>query len=268
MSTQLRIVVAGAAGRMGHAVISTLRTRPGMVLHAALEMPGHAGRGEDAGQRAGGAPLHVPITHDALEAVVKADAIIDFTTPGNSVALAALAAQARIVHVIGSTGFAAADEEKIKAAARHAVIVKSGNFSLGVNAMLLLVREAAHMLPTYDAEIIETHHAQKADAPSGTALMIARAIAEGRKVHPEDVIAPPHHGLTGPRQKGKVAIASLRAGSVVGEHTALFAGARERIEITHRAEDRAIFAEGALAAAAWGHGKKPGLYSMEDVLKG
>lgn len=268
MSTQSRIVVAGAAGRMGHAVIAALRARKDAVLHAALEAPGHAALGKDAGVIAGGGALNVPITADALEAVVKADAIIDFTAPVSSVALAALAAQARIVHVIGSTGFSAADEEKIAAAARHAMIVKSGNFSLGVNALLLLVREAARMLPAYDAEIVETHHAQKADAPSGTALMIARAIAAGRQVKPEDVIAPPHHGLTGPREKGKVAIASLRAGSVVGDHTAIFAGARERIEITHRAEDRAIFAEGALAAALWGRGKKPGLYSMEDVLRG
>lgn len=268
MSTALRIVVAGAGGRMGHAVISALRNRNDAVLHAALEAPGNASLGKDAGMMAGGAPLNVPVTQDALAAVVRADAIIDFTTPASSVALAALAAQARIVHVIGSTGFAAADEEKIKAAARHAVIVKSGNFSLGVNALMMLVREAARMLPAYDAEIVETHHAQKADAPSGTALMIARAIAEGRKLTPEDVIAPPHHGLTGPRQKGRIAIASVRAGSVVGDHTAIFAGARERIEITHRAEDRAIFAEGALAAALWGHGKKPGLYSMEDVLRG
>lgn len=268
MSTQLRIVVAGAAGRMGHAVINALRNRSDAMLHAALEVPGHTALAKDAGMMAGGAPLDVPVTHDALAAVVKADAIIDFTAPASSVALAALAAQARIVHVIGSTGFAAGDEERIKAAARHAVIVKSGNFSPGVNALLMLVREAARMLPAYDAEIVETHHAQKADAPSGTALMIARAIAEGRQVQPEDVIAPPHHGQTGPREKGKIAIASLRAGSVVGDHTAIFAGARERIEITHRAEDRAVFAEGALVAALWGKGKKPGLYSMEDVLRG
>jgi 4-hydroxy-tetrahydrodipicolinate reductase len=180
---------------------------------------------------------------DPLPLIAKAQALIDFTTPAASVELAALAAQARIVHVIGTTGFSADDEAKIHAAARHAVIVKSGNMSLGVNLLASLVKQAAKALPDFDVQIVEMHHRKKVDAPSGTALLLGAA--SGRN---------------------DVGYASLRGGTVVGEHEVILAGPGERILLGHTAEDRMIFARGAIAAAVWGHGRKPGLYAMADVL--
>ena len=179
----------------------------------------------------------------ALPLIAKAEALIDFTTPKTSVELAALCAQARIVHVIGTTGFSDDDEAKIRAAARHAVIIKSGNMSLGVNLLAALVKQAAKALPGFDLRIFEMHHRNKVDAPSGTALMLGKA-----------------------SERNDVEYASLRAGSIVGEHQVILAGPQERVVLSHSAEDRTIFAAGALAAAKWGQGKKPGLYAMADVL--
>jgi 4-hydroxy-tetrahydrodipicolinate reductase len=193
--------------------------------------------------------------------------VIDFTTPMVSLMLAELAAQARIVHVIGTTGFDARAEGRIAAAARHAVIVKSGNMSLGVNLLAALVERAAKSLPDYDVEVLEMHHRNKVDAPSGTALLLGGAAAKGRGVALEKhaVRARDGHNL-GPRKEGDIGFATLRGGSVVGEHSVIFAGTGERITLSHSAEDRSIFAHGALTAARWGHGKKPGLYAMTDVL--
>ncbi len=180
---------------------------------------------------------------DPLPLIARADALLDFTAPEASAGLAALSAQARIVHVMGTTGFTQEQESRIRAAARHAVIVKSGNMSLGVNLLAALVRKAAEALPDFDLRIFEMHHRNKVDAPSGTALMLGNA-----------------------SERNDVQYASLRAGSVVGEHEVILAGPGERLELRHVAEDRAIFAQGALAAARWGQGKKPGLYAMADVL--
>jgi 4-hydroxy-tetrahydrodipicolinate reductase len=259
MTQPFGIVVAGAAGRMGQAVIEAMAAEPRARLHAALEHEGSAALGHVVGG--------VPITANGLEAVLHADAIIDFTTPASTVALAALAAQARVVHVIGTTGLSDADQKRIVAASRHAAIVQSGNFSLGVNLLAALVRRAAETLgPAFDIEIAEMHHRNKVDAPSGTALLLGRAAARGRNRPLEDLKEPPRAGHTGPRKKGTIGFASLRGGSVVGDHTVIFAAEHERIELTHRAESRGIFARGALAAALWGQGKPPGLYSMQDVL--
>ena len=191
---------------------------------------------------------------------------MDFTTPELSVELAALAAQARIVHVLGTTGLSARDDEKFRAAARHAVIVKSGNMSLGVNLLAAFARQAAKALPGFDIEIVEMHHRKKVDAPSGTALLLGRAAAEGRNVPLEDNAVKTRDGHVGPRDNEAIGFASLRGGTVVGEHDVIFAGDGERVVLRHVAEDRAIFATGALAAAKWGQGKKPGLYAMADVL--
>jgi 4-hydroxy-tetrahydrodipicolinate reductase len=182
------------------------------------------------------------------------------------VELAALAAQARIVHVIGTTGLAPADEAKIAAAARHAIVVKSGNMSLGVTLLTALVKQAAKALPNFDIEIVEMHHRNKVDAPSGTALLLGRAAAEGREVALEENSERGRDGITGKRNDGAIGFASLRGGTVVGEHEVILAGPGERIVLAHVAEDRAIFAQGAIAAARWGQGKKPGLYAMADVL--
>jgi 4-hydroxy-tetrahydrodipicolinate reductase len=182
------------------------------------------------------------------------------------VELAALSAQARIVHVMGTTGLSADDETKIRAASRHATIVKSGNMSLGVSMLAALVKQAAKALPGYDVEIVEMHHRAKIDAPSGTALMLGRAAAEARGVDLENHSARGRDGNMGPRMDGDIGFASLRGGSVIGDHQVILAGPSERITLGHIAEDRTIFAHGAVAAAKWGQGKKPGLYSMADVL--
>jgi len=258
--SKLRIVVAGAGGRMGQTLIRAIAQSSDLELSGALEAHGHPDLGADAGVLAGLPALNVPLTDDPLPAIASAQALIDFTVPKVSVELAALAAQARIVHVIGTTGFSDDEEAKIQAAARHAAIVKSGNMSLGVTLLAALVKQAAKALPGFDIEIVEMHHRMKVDAPSGTALLLGNAASEGRNT-PLDIRAD-----DGARADGSIGFASLRGGTVVGEHEVVFAGAHERIVLSHIAEDRTIFATGALAAARWGQGKKPGLYAMSDVL--
>jgi 4-hydroxy-tetrahydrodipicolinate reductase len=263
----MRLIVAGAAGRMGRALINLIAATDGVVLVGALERPQSEALGQDAGTIAGRGPLGVAISSDPLAAMVTADGILDFTTPRASLELAALAAQARIVHVIGTTGFSAEDESRIAAAAHHAVIVKSGNMSLGVNLLAALVEQAARALgPDYDVEIVEMHHRLKVDAPSGTALLLGEAAARGRGVTLAEKSVRGRDGVTGARENGAIGFASLRGGTVIGEHAVIFAGPGERLELTHKAEDRGIFARGALHAALWGRGKKPGLYTMADVL--
>jgi len=262
----IRVTVAGASGRMGLTLIRAVADSQDMQLAFALERPGHTALGRDAATLAGLPPGNVPLTDDLVVAAAESDAVLDFTTPAASVTLSEIAAQARIVHVIGTTGFSDTDLARLHAAARHAVIVKSGNMSVGVNLLAALVREAAKILPNYDIEIVEMHHRMKVDAPSGTALLLGEAAAKGRNVALREHEIRARDGNTGPRNDGAIGFASLRGGTVVGDHTVTLAGPYERIELTHRAEDRGIFARGALAAARWGQGKKPGLYAMSDVL--
>jgi 4-hydroxy-tetrahydrodipicolinate reductase len=262
----IRITVAGASGRMGRILVHALAETQDMELAFALERPGHADLGRDAGALAGLPHADVPLTDDFLAALSKSDAVLDFSSPAASVALSEIAAQARIVHVIGTTGFLESDLARLGAAARHAVIVKSGNMSLAVNLLAALVKEAAKVLPNYDIEIVEMHHRMKVDSPSGTALLLGEAAAEGRGVKLRDRQVRARDGQTGARADGAIGFASLRGGTVVGDHMVTLAGPYERLELSHRAEDRMIFARGALAAARWGQGKKPGLYSMSDVL--
>ena len=264
--SDIRIVVAGASGRMGRALVAAIAQTKGCTLGGALEAKNHPDLGQDAGVLAGLKPLGVMLTDDALPLIAAAQAIVDFTTPSVSVQLAALAAQARIVHVIGTTGCSPDDDAKIAAAARHAVIVKSGNMSRGVNVLAALEKQAAKALPGFDIEIVEMHHARKVDAPSGTALLLGEAAAHGRGIALKDHAIRARDGHTGPRQDGTIGFASLRGGSVVGEHQVILAGQGERVVLSHIAEDRTIFARGAVAAALWGQGKKPGLYAMTDVL--
>jgi 4-hydroxy-tetrahydrodipicolinate reductase len=262
----IRVTVAGAAGRMGRVLIHAVHEAADMTLVGALEEPGHPALGQDAGVIAGLPAAGVTIGEDAPTALSASDALLDFSAPAASTALAELAAQARIVHVIGTTGFTDEQLGRLKAAGRHAVIVKSGNMSLGVNLLAALVKEAAKVLPNYDVEILEMHHRGKVDAPSGTALMLAEAAAEARQIALSGHAVRARDGHTGPREDGAIGFASIRGGTAVGDHTVILAGPHERIELSHRAEDRMIFARGAVAAVRWGQGKKPGLYAMNDVL--
>jgi 4-hydroxy-tetrahydrodipicolinate reductase len=263
----MRLVVAGAAGRMGRVLIEIIRQTPGAHLAGAIEQPDSIAIGQDAGLLAGCGQMGVAISGDALAVVVGADGILDFTSPQSTVELAALAAQARIVHVIGTTGFSADDLARLEAAARHAIIVRSGNMSLGVNLLAALAKKAARTLgPEYDVEIVEMHHRMKVDAPSGTALLLGAAAAEGRGIPLEKHSIRVRDGHTGLRAIGDIGFASLRGGTVIGDHKVIFAGPGERIELAHVAEDRSIFARGAVQAALWGKNQKPGLYSMADVL--
>jgi 4-hydroxy-tetrahydrodipicolinate reductase len=260
----VKIMVAGASGRMGRALVREIAQGHGVMLLGALEAEGHPDLGMDSGSLAGLQPNGIKLTADPLPLLAEAEAVIDFTRPMVSTMLADLAAQARIVHVIGTTGFSAADDKRIEAASRHAVIVKSGNMSLGVTLLAALVARAAKALPDYDVEILEMHHRMKVDAPSGTALLLGEAAAKGRGVSLDAVWR--RDGNNGAREDGGIGFASLRGGSVVGEHEVILAGPGERITLSHTAEDRSIFARGAVQAARWGHGKKPGLYGMTDVL--
>ncbi len=265
--TDMGLVVVGAAGKMGRTLIRLIAETPGVTLAGAIERAGAPEIGEDSGVLAGLKANGIPVTTDPLPVFAAAEGVLDFTVPAATVAFAEIAAQARIVHVIGTTGFDEKSEARIAAAARHAVIVKSGNMSLGVNLLAALVERAAKSLPDYDVEVLEMHHRNKVDAPSGTALLLGQAAARGRDITLEKhwVKSRDGHNL-GPRADDSIGFAALRGGTVVGEHSVILAGTGERITLSHSAEDRSIFAHGALTAAKWGHGKKPGLYAMTDVL--
>jgi 4-hydroxy-tetrahydrodipicolinate reductase len=265
--SDMRLVVVGAAGRMGRMLIRAIHDAPGCVLSAAIERPGSPLLGSDAGVLAGLPACGVVVTDDALPAFVEAEGVLDFTMPEATVAFAALAAQARIVHVVGTTGMEPGHLAKLEAAGRHAAIIRSGNMSLGVNLLAALVRKVAATLGTdWDIEIVEMHHRMKVDAPSGTAVLLGEAAAEGRAVDLAATRVAVRDGQTGVRPAGTIGFAALRGGTVVGDHKVIFAGQGERLELAHIAEDRGLFAQGAIKAALWGRGRKPGLYSMADVL--
>ncbi len=263
----MKLAVLGAAGRMGQALTRVIAATPGCTVAAGIEAKGSPAIGRDIGEVAGLDALGVAIGDDPLRVFAHVDGVLDFTSPVSTVAFAGLAAQARIVHVIGTTGLSDADEAKIEAAARHATIVKAGNMSLGVNLLAVLTERVAKALgPEYDIEILEMHHRHKRDAPSGTALMLGEAAARGRNISLKDKAVRARDGEVGPRREGDIGFAALRGGDVVGEHRVIFAGPGERIELAHIASDREIFARGAVRAALWGRGRPPGLYSMADVL--
>jgi 4-hydroxy-tetrahydrodipicolinate reductase len=252
---------------MGRVLTRIVHETPGAEVAGGIEPRGSAHVGADMGVLAGIGPLDVTISDDPLALFTRIDGIIDFTVPQATIALAELSAQARIVHVIGTTGIGEDGETKIRAAARHARIVKSGNMSLGVNLLAVMVRKVAAALgEDFDIEVLEMHHKHKIDAPSGTALLLGQAAAEGRGIELKSRSVRSRDGHTGARPVGDIGFATLRGGSVVGEHTVMFAGPSERIELTHKAESRDIFARGAVRAALWGMDRKPGLYSMIDVL--
>jgi 4-hydroxy-tetrahydrodipicolinate reductase len=267
MSDLPGIVVTGASGRMGQMLIRTILASDRARLVGCVDRPGSAWIGRDVGEAMGGAPLDVIVTDDPLEAFAKAQAVIDFTTPAATVQFAALAAQARAVHVIGTTGLQPEHLRAISLAAHHAVIVRAGNMSLGVNLLVRLTRLVAAALDAdWDIEVVEAHHRMKVDAPSGTALMLGEAAADGRGVALDAVRDAGRDGITGARTRGDIGFASVRGGDIVGEHDVIFAGEGERLVLRHVATDRAIFARGALRAALWGQSQKPGDYDMMDVL--
>ena len=267
-SAPMKLVVAGASGRMGRTLMALIDAMDHAVLHGALDAPGSLALGRDAGEVLGGTANGTTVTDDPLMVLRDADGLIDFTAPAASLGYAEICAQARIVHVIGTTGWGEGDTEALQRAARHAALVVSGNMSLGVNLLAVLVERAAAALPAgaFDLEVLEMHHRHKVDAPSGTALLLGEAAAAGRGLNLAEASVRVRDGHTGPREEGTIGFATLRGGSVVGEHTVLLAGEGETVELSHRATDRAIFARGAVAAALWAREQKPGLYSMRDVL--
>ena len=265
--SDMRLIVAGAGGRMGRTLVHAIAATDGAILAGAVEAASSTVIGRDAGELAGLGRNGVAVTTDVEPLLAQADGLLDFTVPAATLAFAEHTARKGCVHVIGTTGLTGENEKLIEQASKRAVIVKSGNMSMGVNLLAALVKQVAKTLDEdFDIEILEMHHNKKIDAPSGTALMLGRAAAEGRSVNLDQRSVRGRDGVTGARGAGDIGFAALRGGSVVGDHTVIFAGPAERIELAHKAEDRMIFARGALRAALWARGRKAGLYSMADVL--
>jgi 4-hydroxy-tetrahydrodipicolinate reductase len=265
--SDMRLIVAGAGGRMGRALTRVIAETPGAIVTGALEAPGSEMLGKDAGVLAGLPANGVKLSADLWSLSKDADGILDFTVPGATIANVAIAAERGLVHVIGTTGLTASDDAVIRSVTSRAIVVKSGNMSLGVNLLAALVKRVAQSLDdSFDIEIVEMHHRAKIDAPSGTALLLGEAAAAGRGIALHERSARGRDGQTGARKVGDIGFASLRGGTMTGDHSVIFAGAMERIELTHRAEDRTMFAQGAVKAALWARNKKPGFYSMADVL--
>jgi 4-hydroxy-tetrahydrodipicolinate reductase len=267
MSETTAITIVGAGGRMGRMLIRAVIEAEHCHLAGAVAREGSDVLGQDAGQLAGLKPDGVYVGSDPAVAIAKSDAVIDFTTPEATVDFARLCAQAGAAHIVGTTGLESAHVAALEKAARHVPVVHAPNMSVGVNLLLGLTRKVAATLGSdYDIEIVEMHHRHKVDAPSGTALGLGKAAADGRGVDHDDAAILSREGQTGPRPEGAIGYATLRGGEVVGEHTVIFAGPGERIELTHKSGDRAIFAQGAVRAALWAQGRKPAVYSMADVL--
>jgi 4-hydroxy-tetrahydrodipicolinate reductase len=263
----MKIAIAGAAGRMGQMLIRQIENTPGCALAGALEGTKSNSLGRDAGEVAGVGAKGVKIVSDAAAAIGTAEVVIDFTVAAATVAHAKVAADKGVAMVIGTTGLDPAQTALVHEAAKKVPILWAANMSLGVNILLALVEKTASMLdPAYDIEILEMHHRHKIDAPSGTALALGLAAAAGRQVRLEDVWRKSREGHTGARPAGEIGFATLRGGEEVGVHTVMFAAAGERLELSHRAFSRETYASGAVRAALWLQGKKPGLYGMKDVL--
>jgi 4-hydroxy-tetrahydrodipicolinate reductase len=255
----VKVGVLGACGRMGQAIIGALGQIPGAALAAATEHAGHA----QLGQTMGSAVL----TADVAAAMHASDVVIDFSSPAALRPHLDAASDAGIAMVVGTTGLEPHHIDAMKSAAGKIPLLYSANMSVGVNVLAALVEQAARQLKEdWDIEIVEMHHRQKVDAPSGTALLLGRAAAQGRDVHLADVADRGRDGITGARKVGAIGFASLRGGTVAGDHSVIFATEQERIELTHRAESREIFARGALRAGLWLAGQKPGYYSLKDML--
>src|ERR1700756_88978 len=264
----MRLIVAGAGGRMGRALTRVIAEPPGAVLTGALEAPGSELLGQDAGVLAGLPANGIKVSADLWSLSAEADGIFHFTVPRATIANVAIAAERNLVHIIGTTGLSSSDMAVIKSVTSRAVVVQSGNMSLGVNLLAALVKRVAQSLDQgFDIEIVEMHHGAKIDAPSGTALMLGEAApADGRGIKLAEHSARGRDGHTGARRPGDIGFASLRGGTAAGDHSVIFAGPSQRLTLSPHDEDRMIFAHGAVKAALWAHGKKPGFYTMADVL--
>jgi 4-hydroxy-tetrahydrodipicolinate reductase len=262
-----RVAVVGCAGRMGRMNLAAIHATEGCVIAGGCDQPGNPAVGSDLGQLIGAGSLGIAVGDDPVALFAQADAVIDFTSPAATRRHAALAAQAEVVYVVGTTGLGAEEQAIIEKAAIQTVVVQAANMSLGVNLLQLVTEQVARALdPDYDIEIVEMHHRHKVDAPSGTALMLGEAAAKGRGVSLDAVARKAREGQVGARPRGEIGFATLRGGDVAGEHSVIFAAEGEQIVLTHKATRREVFAKGAVKAALWGRGKPAGLYSMRDVL--
>jgi len=267
MTRQVRIGITGAAGRMGRMLIRQVVDSDGAVLAAALERPGSEWLGQDAGALIGAAPLGVALTDDADALMTGCDVVIDFSSPSLTTDLAGRTRPGGAALVVGTTGLRAEHHAALDQAAGRVAVMQAPNMSVGVVLLSALVEQTAAILgPDYDIEVVEMHHRHKVDAPSGTALGLGEAAARGRKVALEQAAVRVRDGITGPREAGTIGFATLRGGDVIGDHTVLFAGVGERVELTHKATNREVFARGAVRAALWAANQSAGRYSMRDVL--
>ncbi|HHN64466.1 MAG TPA: 4-hydroxy-tetrahydrodipicolinate reductase [Nitrospirae bacterium] len=264
----INVTVAGVAGRMGSRIASLCIEHPDINLVGAFERKGHERIGEDVGLLLGKGVLNIPVVDDIQSVIDNTDVIIDFTSVGSTLHNIRVASEAKKAMVIGTTGFSKEDLKEITALSRSIPCVMAPNMSVGVNLLFRILGDIAKVLgDDYDVEIIEAHHRMKKDAPSGTALKIADIIATALGRNLEEVAVYARKGLIGERERKEIGIQTIRAGDIVGEHTVLFGGLGERIEIIHRASSRDTFARGAIRAALWVYGKEPGLYDMLDVLE-
>ncbi len=263
----MKIGILGCAGRMGRMLVAQVLSTDGAGLVGGTEAPGSAFTGQDVAQLAGHDAGGLTVGDDARALFEAADTVIDFTVPAATAEHAQLAGETGTALIIGTTGLEAAHQDAIAKASATVAVVQAANFSVGVNILLGLTERAAGTLgDNYDIEVVEMHHRNKVDAPSGTALALGAAAAVGRGVDLESVLQRVRDGHTGPRKAGDIGFATLRGGDVAGDHTVIFAGDGERVELTHKAANRAVFASGAVRAALWTADQTPGLYSMADVL--
>ena len=263
----IKVIVAGAAGRMGSRLVALIKESGALTLVGAIEGKGHHSLGEDAGEAAGVGKIGLPITHDLSALLDRGEVVIDFSAPEATLGHLHSVAEHRRAMVIGTTGLNAAQLDEVKLLARKVPCVFSPNMSVGVNLIYKVISEMAKTLgDDYDIEVIEAHHRLKKDAPSGTALKIAEVLARAMNRDLDQVGVYARKGLIGERKKQEIGIQTIRAGDIVGDHTIVFGGMGERIEVTHRASSRDTFARGALRGARWVVKQPPGLYDMMDVL--
>lgn len=263
----MKIGVIGCSGRMGRMFVSEIVQADGVTLSGGSERSGSPYVGKDLGSLVNLDSIGFSITDENVDLIMDSDAVIDFTTPENTLEIAKLAAEHATIHVTGTTGIGAGDMKKLQSFADKTPIIWSSNMSVGVNLLNNLTKMVASTLnDEFDIEILEMHHNQKVDAPSGTALTLGEYAAEGRSVALDDVATKSRDGHAGKRPTGEIGFATLRGGDVIGDHTVLFAGNGERIELTHKASNRSIYAKGAVRACLWAKNKESGFYSMNDVL--
>jgi len=267
MPKPIRIAILGVSGRMGQMLVRAVAENQKVMLVGVTERPGHDWIGKDIGIMTSGKQNGIIVSDKPINVFVNTDAVIDFTSPEATVAHSILSAQARIIHVIGTTGFSKEQIKKIEIASQHAIIIRAGNMSLGINMLTQLTKQVSAALDDqYDIEIVEMHHNKKLDAPSGTALMLGGAAAKGRQISLNNPSSQSIFDKKSERARGEIGFASIRGGDVVGEHDVIFSAPGERIVLRHIATDRMIFARGAIKAAIWGIKMDPGNYDMIDVL--